>query len=407
MEEFVACFSEVCDPRQENIRHNLHEVLLIALCTMLCGGEDCSDMEEFGRAKRPFLSQFLSLKHGIPSHDTFSRVFRRLDPKPFQACFMRFMERFAQGLQGVIAVDGKTLRGSFDRASGQSPLHMVHAWAADQRLLLGQIATDAKSNEITAVPKLLAMLSLRGCIVTADAMSCQRAICAQIVEQEGDYVIALKGNQGTLHDDVRLFMEDPKRPVEATHTTVDADHGRIETRTGEVSTDIGWLAAHHAWPGLAAIGKMVRTREIRGKKTTETSYYLMSVPLSAARFTEVARAQWGVENGLHWVLDVTMNEDRKRSWKDHGPENIAILRRLALNLAKLEGSRGSMKGKLKRAGWNDEFLGACHESCVRGRFQISPSLAGESFAEQNGELCFRGGPLTLRHFPVFAYAAQD
>lgn len=357
MEEFVACFSEVCDPRQENIRHSLHEVLLIALCTMLCGGEDCSYMEEFGRAKRPFLSQFLSLKHGIPSHDTFSRVFRRLDPKPFQACFMRFMERFAQGLQGVIAVDGKTLRGSFDRASGQSPLHMVHAWAADQRLLLGQIATDVKSNEITAVPKLLAMLSLRGCIVTADAMSCQRAICAQIVEQEGDYVIALKGNQGTLHDDVRLFMEDPKRPVEATHTTVDADHGRIETRTGEVSTDIGWLTADHAWPGLAAIGKMVRTREIRGKKTTETSYYLMSIPLSAARFAEVARAQWGVENGLHWVLDVTMNEDRKRSWKDHGPENIAILRRLALNLAKLEGSRGSMKGKLKRAGWNDEFLG--------------------------------------------------
>jgi predicted transposase YbfD/YdcC len=356
MEEFVACFSGVSDPRQDNIRHNLHEILLIALCTMLCGGEDCSDMEEFGRAKYPFLRQFLRLKHGIPSHDTFSRVFRRLDPKPFQACFMRFMACFAQNLQGVIAVDGKTLRGSFDRASGQSPLHMVHAWAADQRLLLGQIATDAKSNEITAVPKLLAMLALKGCIVTADAMSCQRAICAQIVEQGGDYVIALKGNQGTLHDDVRLFMEDPDRPTEATHTTVDADHGRIETRTGEISADIDWLMDQHAWPGLAAIGKMVRMRETRDKTTTETSYYLLSTPLSAARFAEVARAQWGVENGLHWVLDVTMNEDRKRNWKDHGPENIALLRRLALNLAKLEGSKGSMKGKLKRAGWNDAFL---------------------------------------------------
>jgi predicted transposase YbfD/YdcC len=356
MEEFITCFSEVSDPRQENVRHNLYEVLMIALCTMLCGGEDCSDMEVFGRAKRPFLRQFLRLKHGIPSHDTFSRVFRQLDPKPFQKCFVRFMERFAQGLDGVIAVDGKTLRGSFDRASGQSPLHMVHAWAVDQRLLLGQIATDAKSNEITAVPRLLAMLSLKGCIVTADAMSCQRTICAQIVEQGGDYVIALKGNQGTLHNDVRLFLEDPDRPGEATHTTVDADHGRIETRTGEVCGDIGWLQKQHAWPGLAAIGKMVRTRETQGKATTETAYYVLSTPLSPARFTEVARAQWGIENGLHWVLDVTMNEDRKRNWKDHGPENIGLLRRLALNLAKLEGSKGSIKGKLKRAGWNDEFL---------------------------------------------------
>jgi len=361
MEEFIACFSEVSDPRQENVRHNLYEVLIIALCTLLCGGEDCTDMEAFGRAKRPFLRQFLRLKQGIPSHDTFSRVFRQLDPKPFQVCSVRFMERFAQGPDGVIAVDGKTLRGSFDRASGQSPLHMVHAWAVGQRLLLGQIATGAKSNEITAVPKLLAMLSLKGCIVTADAMSRQRAICAQIVEQGGDYVIALKGNQGTLHDDVRLFLEDPDRLGQdrlddATHTTVDADHGRIETRTSAVYTDIGWAQDQHAWPGLAAIGKMVRTRETHGKTTTETSYYLLSTPLSALRFTEVARAQWGIENGLHWVLDVTMNEDRKRNWKDHGPENIGLLRRLALNLARLEGSNGSIKRKLKRAGWNDAFL---------------------------------------------------
>jgi len=261
----------------------------------------------------------------------------------------------------VIAVDGKTLRGSFDRASGQSPLHMVHAWAVDQRLLLGQIASDTKSNEITAVPKVLAMLSLKGCIVTADAMSCQSAICAQIVEQGGDYVIALKGNQGSLHDDVRLFLEDPERLgpdrlEEATHTTVDAGNGRIETRTGAVYIDIGWAQDQHAWPGLAAIGKMVRTRETHGKTTTETTYYLLSTPLSALRFTEVARAQWGIENSLHWVLDVTMNEDRKRNWKDHGPENIVLLRRMAPNLARLEGSKGSIKGKLKRAGWNDAFL---------------------------------------------------
>ena len=364
MEEFIACFSDVTDPRQENIRHDLHEVLLIGLCTMLCGGEDCSDMAEFGHAKVDFLKQFLRLRHGIPSHDTFSRLFRRLDPKPFHACFLRFMERFSAGLEGVIAIDGKSLRRTFDRAAGKSPLHMVHAWATDQRLLLGQIATDGKSNEITAVPKLLEMLSLKGCIVTADAMSCQRAICAQIVAQGGDYVIAVKGNQGNLHADVRLFLEDPDRTAAASHTTVDANHGRIETRTGEVDVDIDWLQKQHAWPGLAAIAKIVRTRQSKAritpgtvqKSTTETSYYLLSLPLTAQRFTDIARAHWGIENGLHWVLDVTMNEDRTRHCKDNGPENIALLRRLALNLAKLEGSKGSMKGKLKRAGWNDTFL---------------------------------------------------
>jgi predicted transposase YbfD/YdcC len=356
MEEFIACFSEVSDPRQDNVRHDLHEVLIIALCTMLCGGEDCSDMAEFGRAKEPFLRGFLRLRHGIPSHDTFSRVFRRLDPKPFQSCFMQFMRRFAEGLEGVIAVDGKSLRGSFDRATGKSPLHMVHAWAVGQRLLLGQVATDEKSNEITAVPKLLAMLSLKGCIVTADAMNCQRTTCAQIVEQGGDYVIALKRNQGNLHDDVGDFLEDSDRPTDPCHTTVDNDHGRIETRTGTVCANVDWLHHRHGWPGLGAIGKMVRMREAGLKTSTETTYYLLSKPLSAERFTEVARAHWGVENGLHWVLDVTMNEDRTRHCKDNGPENIALLRRLALNLAKLEGSKGSMKGKLKRAGWNDAFL---------------------------------------------------
>ena len=356
MEGFVACFAGVVDPRQDNVRHDLHEVLIIALCTMLCGGEDCSDMALFGEAKEPFLRQFLGLRHGIPSHDTFSRLFRRLDPAPFQACFVRFMERFAETLSGVVAIDGKTLRRSFDRAAGKSPLHMVHAWATDQRLLLGQVAVDEKSNEITAVPKLLEMLSLKGCIVTADALNCQRAIAAKVTEQGGDYVLALNGNQGSLYDDVRSFLDDPEWPAEAGHTTVDGEHGRIETRTSHVSADIAWLQTLHAWPGLAAIGKMVRTREIGAKSTTETSYYLLSTHLSAERFGQVARAHWGVENGLHWVLDVTMNEDQARHCKDHGPENIALLRRLALNLAKLEGSKGSMKGKLKRAGWDDAFL---------------------------------------------------
>lgn len=206
------------------------------------------------------------------------------------------------------------------------------------------------------MPKLLQLLSLKGRIVTADALNCQRAIAAGVVERGGDYVLALKGNQGSLHDDIRTFLDDPVRPTETTHTTVDGDHGRIETRTSLVSTDIAWLQERHAWPGLTAIGKVVRTREVGTETSTETAYYLLSAALSAERFGEVARAHWGVENGLHWVLDVTMNEDQARKHKDHGPQNIALLRRLALNLAKLEGSKGSMKGKLKRAGWDNAFL---------------------------------------------------
>ncbi len=210
MEEFVACFADVIDPRQDNARHDLHELLLIALCTILTGGKDCSDMALFGEVKEPFLRQFLRLRHGIPSHDTFSRVFRLLDPVPFEACFTRFMQRFAEGLQGVVAIDGKTLRRSFDRAAGKSPLHMLHAWSVDQRLLLGQLAVDGKSNKITAVPKLLELLSLKGSIVTADALNCQRAIAAKVVAQGGDYVLALKGNQGRLLDDVRTSSMTPR-----------------------------------------------------------------------------------------------------------------------------------------------------------------------------------------------------
>src|SRR3954452_19985784 len=356
MEGFAACFAELDDPRRDNARHDLLEILMIALCTMLCGGEDCSDMALFGEAKEPFLRQFLELRHGIPSHDTFSRVFRLLDPAAFESCFIGFMQRFCENLQGVVAIDGKTLRRSFDRAAGKSPLHMLHAWSVDQRLLLGQVAVDGKSNEITAVPKLLELLSLKGCIVTADALNCQRAIAAKVVEKGGDYVLALKGNQGSLHDDVRCFFDDPARTAAMAHTTVDGEHGRIETRTSLVSTDIAWLQERHAWPGLGAIGRVLRTRETSAKVSTETAYYLLSSPLSAERFGAVARAHWGVENSLHWVLDVTMNEDQARNRKDHGPQNIALLRRLALNLAKLEGSKESMKGKRMRTAWDDTFL---------------------------------------------------
>ncbi len=357
MERFTACFAELEDPREDNARHNLHEILVIALCAMLCGAEDCSDMALFGRAKEPFLRQFLRLSHGIPSHDTFSRVFRLLDPAQFHACFLRFMEDFATAARGVIAIDGKALRRSFDRAAQKSPLHLVSAWSVGCRLLLGQVATEEKSNEITAVPKLLEMISLKGAIVTADALNCQRTIAAKVVEKGGDYVLALKGNQSTLFEDVRLYLDDPAHAsaLSASEPAVDGEHGRIETRQAFVCTNINWLR-DHGWPGLAAIGKVTRNREINGATSQETAYYLLSAALPAARFGQVVRAHWGIENSLHWVLDVTMNEDQSRNRKDHGPQNLALLRRWALNACKLEGSKGSVKGKLKRAGWNDHFL---------------------------------------------------
>lgn len=358
MEEFNACFADLEDPRDDNARHDLLDILVIALCTMLCGGEDCTDMALFGRAKEPFLRQFLRLRHGIPSHDTFSRVFRLLDPVAFHACFLRFMQRFAEKTQGVVAIDGKTLRHSFDHAAGTSALHLISAWAADQHLVLGQLAVDGKSNEITAVPKLLELLTLKGRIVTLDAMHCQRATAAAISERGGDYALALKGNQGTLFGDVRLFVEDAETTPADTHTTTDGDHGRIETRRHSVITDIDWLKARHHWPGLAAIGKVVRTRESRAKTSTETTYYLISDTWDAQTFARVIRAHWSIENSLHWVLDVTMREDAARNRLENGPENIALLRKWALNIAKTENSKGSMKGKLKRAGWDNTFLEA-------------------------------------------------
>ncbi len=231
---------------------------------------------------------------------------------------------------------------------------MVTAWGCDQRLVLAQIATAAKSNEITAVPKLLEMLSLKGTIVTVDALNCQRDIARRIVDQDGDYVLALKGNQGTLHADVRLFLDDPETRPTGTHTTVDGDHGRIDTCT--VSTDIGWLQEVHDWPGLNAIGKVIRIRETGAKVTTETAYYLLSTPLSAERFGHVARSHWAVENSLHWCLDVIMNEDNARNRLDNGPYNLAILRHMALNLIRKEPSKGSLRVKIKRAAWKDAYL---------------------------------------------------
>ena len=357
MEGFTACFEGLDDPRTGNAgRHDLLEMLMIALCTVLSGGGDCTDMAEFARAKLEFLRGFLKLEHGAPSHDTFSRLFRLLDPEQFRDCFQRFMARFAEACHGVVAIDGKVLRRSFDKASGKSALHMVSAWGCEQRLVLGQIATDAKSNEITAVPKLLKMLRLEGSIVTVDALNTQREIAQQVIDQKGNYVMALKGNQGTLHEDVRTFLEDPQTELSIGASTVDGEHGRIETRTAMLSTDISWLQDEHHWPGLAAVGKVIRVRETADKTTNETAYYLLSTTMTPERFGAVVRSHWAVENRLHWCLDVTMNEDQSRSRMDHAPQNLAVLRHMALNLVRKETSKGSLPKKLRRAAWSDAFL---------------------------------------------------
>jgi len=357
LEQFGSCWEGLEDPRCGNAAlHDFHELLMIALCCVLCGGQGAVDMALFAAAKGPFLRSFLTLANGLPSHDTFSRLFRNLDPDQFRDSFQRFMAQFSGQMQGVVAIDGKVLRRSFDRASGKSALHMVSAWGSEQRLVLAQIATDAKSNEITAVPRLLSMLALKGTIVTADALNCQRAIAEQIVAQKGDYALALKGNQGTLLDDVVLLLDDPELKASTAAPVVEADHGRIETRTATVSAEIGWLQKQHQWPGLKAIGKVVRVRDMAEKTTTETAYYLLSRVLSPERFNQVARQHWGIENSLHWRLDVVMNEDHDRTRIGHGPHNLAVLRHMAINAMQKEGSKGSLRGKFKRAGWDDGFL---------------------------------------------------
>jgi len=357
LDEFVACWEGLEDPRTGNAGlHDFHELLMIALCTVLSGGQGAVDMAEYARAKEPLLRGWLKLTNGLPSHDTFSRLFRQLDPAQFAAAFQRFMAGFCEQVEGVVAIDGKVLRRSFDRASGKSPLHMVSAWGCEQRMVLAQIATEAKSNEITAVPKLLDMLSLKGTIVTTDALNCQREIARKIVEKGGDYALALKGNQGTLHDDVRQFLDDPKCGASVGKPTVDADHGRIETRTAMISTDINWLQENHQWPGLTAIGKVVRIRETVDKTTTETAYYLLSSPMSGERLNEVVRSHWGVENRLHWRLDVVMNEDQDRTRLGNGPQNLAVLRHMAINVMQKDPAKGSLRGKFKRAGWDDAYL---------------------------------------------------
>ena len=343
-------------------RHILHEMIVIAIAAILCGADGWVAIAEFGRAKRAWFNRFLKLPHGIPSHDTFGRVFGLLEPAAFEACFRAWVDSIRALLPGeVIAIDGKTLRRSHDRGAGLAALHLVSAWAARNRLVLGQVATDAKSNEITAIPRLLELLHLKGCIVTIDAMGCQTKIAAQIIAQGGDYLLALKGNQGTLLAEVEEAFIDadakdyaglPSQVVE----TVEHGHGRRERRRYRTLGQLDGLSNSAAWERLNMLDMVESDCERDGKLTRETRYYIGSIGSDGQTFAHAVRGHWGIENGVHWSLDVSFREDESRVRDANARENLAVLRHLALNRLTNDNTKLGIANKRLRAGWDDSYL---------------------------------------------------
>ncbi len=366
---------QLTDPRLPRRRkHELIDVLMIAVTALLCGAENFTHMAQFGKAKEAWLRTFLTLTHGIPSHDTFRRVFMLLSPEKFSAVFLSWTQSLRQAVGAeVVALDGKTVRRSFDAAKSQSAIHLVSAWASANRLVLGQIKVDDKSNEITAVPELLRALELAGCIITVDALNCQKNIAKEIQEADADYVLALKGNHATAHEEIQTFLDAAleetlaARPpgaklsagaaTLATWETVDKGHGRVETRRYYQSAELAWFADRAAWEGLRTVGMVEARREVRGKLTVERRYYLSSLPLDVATFARAVREHWGVENQLHWVLDVQLNEDQNRARCGHAAENLGLLRRLVLNqLRRDTRCQTGIKGKQLNASWDHTYL---------------------------------------------------
>jgi predicted transposase YbfD/YdcC len=362
---FLTHFSCVIDPRKEthNKRHQLTDILVLTILASLCGAQTWVDVEEFGESKEDWLKMFLKLPNGIPSHDTIGDLYARLSPSELQKGFLSWIQSIVEVSGGdIIPIDGKTLRRSYDRANGRGAIHMVSAWSSANGVVLGQLKTEEKSNEITAIPELLGMLDIEGCIVTIDAMGCQKAIAEQIVSQKGDYVLALKGNQGELFDDVQLYMDSliseqlKGQPIQTTKT-LDKGHGRIEERRYWITDSIDWLPQKKSWQGLKSIGVVEATRYIGEKITTERRYYINSLPMNAVRFSEAVRTHWSIENQLHWSLDVSFNEDQCRVRKDNAPENFSIIRHIALAMLKREKtSKVGINIKRNKAGWDNRYL---------------------------------------------------
>jgi predicted transposase YbfD/YdcC len=369
----VEHFKPLADPRVDRTKdHALIDVLVIAVCTLLCGGEGFNDMEDFGQAKEEWFRTFLRLANGIPSHDTFNRVFAALDPKGFLECFLRWTQSLRQAVdREIVAVDGKALRRAMNRKENLK--YVVSAWADSNNLVLGQLKVTDKSNEITAVPELLRVLELSGCIVTLDAMGCQKKIAKEIIEADADYVLALKGNQETVHEEVKSFLDatitetqasrapGAKPSTAAAHLAqvkkVEKDHGRFEIRHYYQSDQLGWFADLKKWEGLKSVGVVESTREVNGEQTVERRYYLSSLALDVELFARAVRSHWGVENKVHWVMDVCFNEDQSRARAGYAAENLATLRRLALNMLKREKTKKrGIKGKQLNASWDHAYL---------------------------------------------------
>jgi predicted transposase YbfD/YdcC len=353
-------FSNLTEPRDSNKRHKLIDIITIALCAVICGADTWEDIEEFGDARREWFGKFLELPHGIPGHDTFARVFASMNPKEFQHAFLKWVEAIQTVTKRIVAIDGKTLRHSYEK--NKSPIHLVSAWALENKMVLGQIKTREKSNEIKAIPELLSVLELGGCIVTIDALGCQKDIVKTIIGKGADYVLGLKGNQETLHEDVKFYFEDCLRSkfkgvVYDYHETIDGDHGRVETRRYWTTSDIDWLPDRALWKNLSSIVMVQRERYLNDATSMETSYYVTSLESDAECVAQAVRGHWGIENSLHWVLDIAFREDECRIRKDNAPANFAIMRHIALNLLRKETSlKRSIRTKRLKAGWDTDYL---------------------------------------------------
>lgn len=359
---FLGHFEALPDPRQPGkVTYPLDEVLVLCLLAVLAGAESFVEIARFGAKKLDLLRRFRPFADGTPSHDQIGDIFAALDADKFQECFVAWVASLTGTPPEVVAIDGKTVRRSHQRSKGKAAVHMVSAFAARQRLVLGQVKVGEKANEIAAIPKLLEMLALEGAIVTIDAMGCQRDIAQAILAKKADYVLALKGNQGTLRADVELFVAEQKErsfadaPV-SRHETVDADHGRIETRTTTVIQDVGWLKERHDWPGLKSVVVVDSTREINGRIEAETRLYITSLAMLAFQIGPIVRSHWAVENSLHWVMDMIFRDDECRVRTEHAPANFTTLKHMAHNLIRRAPGKDSLRVRRKVAAWDDNFL---------------------------------------------------
>jgi predicted transposase YbfD/YdcC len=352
-------FSTIVDPRVDRRKvHRLSDILFITLCATICGADNWVAIERFGKAKETWFTELLNLESGIPSHDTLGDVFAAINVEDFTECFSNWVADLANlSDENIIAIDGKCLRRSIDKASNKSAIYMVSAWSKQNSLVLGQVKVDDKSNEITAIPKLLSRLDIAGAIITMDAMGCQKKIAEQIVQQDADYVLSLKGNHGLLHEDVETYFTSALSP-DVTVETINGDHGRIETRSVRVTDEIDWLKEHHAWAGLKSIIAVTSKRELQNKVSEETRYFISSLSAKDPEKIEHAvRGHWAIENNLHWVLDIAFDEDSNRTRKGYSAANLAVIRHMALNLIKTdESTKVGVKTKRLMAGWDNDYL---------------------------------------------------